>query len=495
MSTENESSSKPTYESNPLLDALPPAVAYASIPAALHRHPLKGIDVFSLEPNNRETLLELIDEHFTPTSPLIELFAGFQILLRRTLMIRNPVSQSEIIRMNQISTFKKSEQFKKIIGLNGGGLLMSGMTGTGKSAFVKKALEALAPNQVIEYGHSQACGWIQLKQCVYLLIDYPSNGTRGALLKRILEALDQQLDTNYFESQKRSTNIDSLLVTVCKLLALHRVAILVIDENQESNFSESPWFHEFTLFYLSLMNLGISIVLSGNPLAFSNLRFSSQVMRRFSVGGIHELQPANVTDKWWLRDFVPGVRKFDLVDNWQVDDEWRNNFEHENSSGVPGVYIALHKEVMRRAIRRSGSKATVTQEDFIAALSSPRFKELNQVAISINSNNVAGATRFNDIPPLRQTPQLEKTTGTAETVFVQAADGSGHIQRMVENYQKKQTREITQLKKRIGLVQELSLDDARMLGFRTEHISNMLETLEGMTSQGSTHSKKKRVLK
>lgn len=481
-----------SYESNPLLDALPPAVPYASIPSVLPHHPLKKVDVFSFASSERETILELIDEHFTPTSPLIEPFAGLQILLRRTLMIRNPSSEEEVIRMNKISTFKKSNQFKTIAGLKGGGMLISGMTGSGKSALVKRTLEILAPNQVMEYGPSKACGWIQLRQCVYLLIDYPSNGTRGALLKRILEALDDKLGTSYFEKAEKSVNIDSLLVSVCKLLALHRVAILVIDENQESNFSESPWFHEFTLFYLSLMNLGISIVLSGNPLAFINLKFSSQVMRRFSVGGIHELQPATVSEKWWLRDFVPGVRKFNVVENWQIDSEWRNNFERENSAGIPGVYIALHKEVMRRAIRRSEPEATVTQEDFIAALSSPRFKELNQVAKAISSNTVSSAKLFSDIPPTRQPVGTHDKPEATTTAIVRAPNESGHIQRMLVNFQKAQTRELTKLKKRIANIQELSPDDARMLGISSDHLSSMLETLESITSQQSSGTRNKR---
>ncbi|RYH00444.1 MAG: hypothetical protein EON58_00110 [Alphaproteobacteria bacterium] len=67
------------------------------------------------------------------------------------------------------------------------GLVLTGMTGTGKSALLRRALAMVKPDQVIDWRASKACIWYSLRQAVYLKVDFASNESGSGPLKRILE--------------------------------------------------------------------------------------------------------------------------------------------------------------------------------------------------------------------------------------------------------------------------------------------------------------------
>lgn len=468
---------------NPFLEALPPPISFADIPQALLRDPFADLQVMAYPPAQREQLIESMDQFFVSTSSILEIAYGLQILVRRALAVRNPLHKAERLRINRIGMLRKDiNDLKLIPAMDGAGMLVAGMTATGKSAILKRMLELIVPEQVITHGSSTVCEWHQLKQCYYLYVDQSSNGTRGGLLKRILEALDAELGTDYFTQHKRATNLDATLVVVCKLLSLHRVAVLIIDENQQSNLADSPWALEFVLFYHSLMNLGISVVLVGNPLAFTHLHMLSQVMRRFAIGGIHELVPAVASDRWWKRDYLAGVRTCSLVEEWQVEDKWRDEFELTHSGGLTGVHKALHKEVQRSALRRGGDRACVVHDDYMAALRSPRFVEVSRVAQAVNVAQCDDLIPYTDIPLIRRrgpTKVASTESTTAATPNALSAQTTAGLTRMLRAFQAGQTKELNTMKKRLEALQSLSPDDARMLGVSDELIRGMKDALSG----------------
>lgn len=467
---------------NPFLECVAPFISFKSLPRKLAASPLKRINWQSLAADRREPLLELANQHFAPTRAVLEPASCLQSLLRRTLTLANPLNDLVRKRCNQIGVAESFASLKRLEPAQGGGMLIDGMTATGKSMLLKNALATFSPEQVINHGRSDACGFYGLRQCVYLVVDHASNGTRGGLLKRILHCLDSQLETDYFEQHKRITNIDSLLVTVSKLLILHRVAILCIDEKQESTFEESPWRLEFTLFYLHLMNLGVSIVLSGNPLAFEHLKLYSQVMRRFSVGGIHKLVPATLgTEPWWKLDFVRQAREFSIVEKWNIGDEQRTKFENENSGGLPGLFIAYHQEVQRSALRRSNLSAEVCEEDYVSAQKSSRFKSLREIAHAISSEDDKKVSQFIDIPPLLS-KRKKSATGEKQVILSDFPETSEKTSittatKLLTRFKSQQTREANLLAKHLESLKKMSPEDVRMLGVTTELINNWEEQM------------------
>lgn len=469
---------KHAYEPNPFLDALPPRVSFKNWPATLMRRPLTSVPWRSLQAEDREDLLNLSESHFVPTSQIVNAADGIQQLLRKALTLRNPLSADEQRRVNRVGLIEIRDEIKQIQPLDGAGAIVTGMTGMGKTAMIRRILECIAPNQVLDFGESTSCGWYRLRQCVYLYLDQPSNGSRGALLKRILERLDQALGTDYVSEHRRTVNIDSLLVVVAKLLIMHRVALVAIDENQESTLQNIPWRTEFAIFYLTLMNLGISVVLAGNPLAFEGLHLYSQVMRRFSTGGVHRLSPANSLDeKWWKAHYLPYARDFCLVEHWDIDPVRRAELEFDNTAGVPGLFAAYHCEVQRTALRRGGSVATVTEEDFVEATRSPRCVELMAIARAVRDPTSHAQRTYLDLPE-EHIPTDPAVSASKAIPYASPSNATlTQVKTLMANFQRQQTRKHNALVKQLDSLKNMSAEDIRALGVTEDLVSAMKQKL------------------
>jgi hypothetical protein len=483
------------FGANPFFEGLAPYLSWDAIPSRLEHFPLLDIDLRGIGYALREALIEGIETHFVATSELLEICSGVQILLRRALMMRNPTDKEEKIRINRVGSTDTLDELKSLRSLDGAGMLLSGITGMGKSVLLKRILDILVVEQVVTYGDSPSCEWHRMTQCYYLYIDQPSNGTRGALLKRILLELDKQLGTSYFSEHKRTNNLDTLLVVVCKLLTAHRVALLIIDENQQSNLADSPWSTEFVLFYHLLMNLGISVLLTGCPMAFDHLYGMAQVMRRFTTGGVHKMKPATSSARWWTDDFVPGIRQFNLVDRWDVDDTWRATFEHQHTAGLPGAYVALHKEAMRCALRRGGEISVVSQVDFQSAVDSPRYKEIYRIVQSLNRATVTGESEYIDIGEQEVGIKASGISSNRQDHAISEERIKkvplSRMKNRISALQAKQTKELNAVKKSLELAQNLSSDDVRMIGVTDDLIRNMeaelsAQSIKDLTKKGQS---------
>lgn len=476
---------------NPLIEALPPFIPFNDLTRYLRYYPLDHApDWRHIPPSHREALLEFSTQHFAPYQSILELAAGIQLLLRRALSMGNPLRADVRKRSNQVGIAGSVNDFRYVTHVDGGGAMGDGITGIGKTNAARRALAVFVPDQVIEHAPCREAGWTRLKQCVYLYIDFPSNGTRGALLKRILMELDEKLGTDYADQYARKTNIDTLLVAVSKHLVLHRVALLVIDEKQEASFDQNPLQYEFVLFYLSLMNLGISVLLLGNPLAFTHLQTFSQVMRRFSVGGMISLEPASTQhDKWWCEGFVPRMRKFCVVERCAVDEQLRGRLEFEASAGTPGLFQRYFVETQRAALRRGTNSAEILIEDFDAARDSERYKELQRIASSVRSTS----NEYDDIPYRQKvsTSGIQKGSPPGDPVAnrpLPAKPMTEVVAGLLRNYKASHTRETNLLTKRIAALQSFSDDDLRMLGVSHDLVTEAQKM--GDTAPAEKKSKK-----
>lgn len=350
----------------------------------------------------------------------------------------------------------------------GGGAIWAAMTAMGKTFIAKRVLELICPLQVIDFGKSNIYGWKSLKQVCYVYVDFATNGTRIGLLKRILLALDYALGTSLSDDFKRVTNTDVLLIEVCRQLSNVRCIMLVIDEKQERNFEDSPWKLEFVFFYMSLMNLGINVVLLGNPLAFVHLKMFSQVMRRFSKGGHYEFLPApSAEEAWWRKDFAPRIRKFDLMDRWDVPLEERRLLEFEKTAGIPGLLSALHCCTQIEAIRRSGnaSEVTVTAADFKAAEKSATFVELRRIALAVSGEGRLEETAYLDVPSgsaAAATPGGHSETQPSLPSITKA--GISHVQQMLGRHMARQSAQSRKFIERLKSMEGLSDEELRLLG-------------------------------
>lgn len=224
------------------------------------------------------------------------------------------------------------------------------------------------------------------------------------------------------------------------------------------------------LFYLSLMNLGISVLLVGNPLAFEHLRAFSQVVRRFSTGGMHRLKPASSRhDPWWAKDLVPRIRKFSLVDEVALDPDVWAEFEFKHTAGIPGLLQVLHIEAQRSALRRAqDGKAILDFSDLQAALASPNFSTASVIAEQVQSKGHS-QMRMSDIP-------TDQESGSSESPSELVAPGPmtvSALKAMVNSFQSARTRELTRFKQRLDSVSGMSEDELQVLGVTTDLLNEV----------------------
>lgn len=389
--------------SNPLLEGLVPNIRLSEMPAALHREPLAELNWKSLVPEAREQFLGHQKQHFFPTSASVEIAASIQNAIRTSLNQRNPLSRLEQKRVNQLSLLRPDSGMQVLPSLatpaTGG--MIAAETGMGKTTIIQRALEIIAPEQIICHARSDLCGWSTLTQVLYLRLDFPSNGTRGGLVERILGGMDALIGSDYSERNRRLKNLDASLQFVMKVLSMHRVGMLVIDDLQPDNFGTCPWRREFVLFFLYLLNFGIPLVLCGHPEAFQSLAQEAQVMRRFSAIGHFRLDRAkNPDEPWWKDAFAPGIMRFNVCDEVS-DPNVILQASQRASAGIPGIFAECWIEAQRIALRRGGAAATVSMEDFERAKYSPRAIELTRMVEWLDgrsSNSVGYADLSRDAP-------------------------------------------------------------------------------------------------
>lgn len=444
---------------NPLLEVLAPYVPLLGLPKVLQCEPLKEIPWKSLSPELREVHLGEIENHYWPVAPQLEVCADLQSMLRSGLSARNPMSKAEQLRINMLALAPDAEGLRlQSLRKRAGGAIVSAITGMGKSTLVERALSAFAPKQVIVHGPNKDYGWSTLTQVTYLIVDAPPNSTRNGLFEAIIGALDRLLGTDYSSVLRRQKNIDARLVYVAKQLSMHRVGMLVIDENQEETLVTNHWGSEFVLVFLGLMNLGIPVVLMGNPLAFTNLDSGAQLTRRFASHGWHELSPATSSkENWWRKQFVFGEMRFTLCDKLPSVDEVAD-VSFEFVQGNPGLFSALWTEANRISLRRAGKTAVMKVDDIAVAARSPRFRKLAEIARSISDGN--GSGRYRDLPTKRSTSRVgadQPMTGAPS-----AQDVASAIAKTALELKRRETRQRKKGEKDQERQMSLTEDDLRL---------------------------------
>jgi hypothetical protein len=383
-------------QENPLTEHLPPYMDPAQLAAALRNEPLRQPGFNLASGFERRIELELRDQHYWPTSVLQEVADSIQIMVRHGLNRRNPLNKVEQVRINTLAFDKNVDpESNQSLRCEVSGSVVSGITGVGKSATIRRMLSVMGP-QVVVHTRSEVAGWSRLVQVTYLFIDFPAQPTRGGLYAAILGELDRLLGTSYVNELRRQRDLEAKSALVTRLLSIHRVGLLVVDENQQSTLDAATWGDVFVNYFIRLMNIGIPVLLSGNPMAFTNLAASAQLARRFAKAGWYDLGPAQSADvAWWSSEYVPGAMRFSVFKEVpQVDEVCDATFG--GCAGVPAFFMEWWVEAQARVLKRNPASNRLTIADIIDASKSPRIKPLLKIAEAISSGNVAA--HYGDLP-------------------------------------------------------------------------------------------------
>lgn len=358
-------------QGNPLLTPFLPERGFSQWAEDLYFDPVPNRSTTGLQIS--ESHLHLVEQVFIPSQRSIVLAMNLAALIISSLRRRDPRLPANRLYLYQLATY--SDRVSKYnlndmpwLGEGAPGVILQGPTGSSKSHSCDAYLRLLP--QYVDHDANDECGWIKLRQLIYLRVPMPADFSRKGLLLNIIWKIDEALGTRYGSEINNRVTQEQLLVEVLKILAIHRCGLLILEEVQERNVSSSGWGIEFSTVFLKIMNSGVPLVLVGNPMSFARIMSFSQDQRRLTSGGQFDFVPAfDHTDEEWGLDLVPGVWGWSVLPEADEPIDNLPQFLFERTGGIPAVLSIYRRECLVEAFR-AGARL-VTRDHVDAAFWSP----------------------------------------------------------------------------------------------------------------------------
>lgn len=190
-----------------------------------------------------------------------ELSTVIESLIQEGYKGRNPYSVVNTLKFRQ-DNFLDAYPNEKLTAMGG---TLIGSSGMGKSVAVQDALGSLT--QVLQL-EDESKKEVPLRQLVWINMDCTHDGSFRELCYRIVNNVDSVLQTEYANLLPKKCLTERLAVFTAKILRLHGLGILVIDEIQHLTVANEVERDEVFKFLIQLVNhVGIPVLLVGTPKA------------------------------------------------------------------------------------------------------------------------------------------------------------------------------------------------------------------------------------
>ena len=190
-----------------------------------------------------------------------ELSTVIESLIQEGYKGRNPYSVVNTLKFRQ-DNFLDSYPNEKLTAMGG---TLIGSSGMGKSVAVQDALGSLT--QVLQL-EDESKKEVPLRQLVWLNMDCTHDGSFRELCYRIVNNMDSVLQTEYGNLLPKKCLTERLAAFTAKILRLHGLGILVIDEIQHLTVTKEVEQDEVFKFLIQLVNhVGIPVLLVGTTKA------------------------------------------------------------------------------------------------------------------------------------------------------------------------------------------------------------------------------------
>jgi hypothetical protein len=386
------------YGPNPLLEALESSVSVDDMPAMLSNRPLDRIPWQSVPTRQRYDFVKLLGSHFVPTAAAVEIALVVQRTLRMSYVERNPLNRETRRRLYRIAALRDFDVdvvSAPWFPTYASGVLLKGITGLGKSTIVERVFAHY--RQSFDQADTPSAGWHALKQIVYLVVSMSADHSRRGFLLGILKAVDEAADREYYQEFSKTTmTVERLMIVVGSILSNHRCGYLVIEEIQKRNFGPGESRALLLLFFLRLLNMGIPVLLIGNPEGFRGFSNFTQDVRRLCKDGYFELWPAeSENDCEWFENFVDGELSFNLLDTpFKLKHEDRTVI-FQCTGGNHGYFAQLYGVTLDRAIRKGRTQLCL--DDFREAYESEQMAMYRGTIAALASRDYKNLLPFEDI--------------------------------------------------------------------------------------------------
>lgn len=471
------------FQENPLLNCLPALKTAVEIANAIAFNPLENIDVTQLDFVEKLALLNGEKTPLEPSMLSLKSSLTWHGMLIGGLRARNPTIAAN--RKIYFDSLKSVQAFKDINKCPTQGIsvnILKGPTGTGKTVTYQRYCSTLP--QTIDHGENKVCGWVFLRQLVYLVVQMSHDGSRGGFLIGILTEMDKALGTSYSTTlPKAYKSIEKLsLATVGRLIA-HFTGILFIDEGQIRNLVDSGQAELMQTFLLQMMNSGIPIVLVGNEKAFDWITFSQDKSRMY-LTPISHFPPSGAlgeigADIEWAA-ISDGIMKFYVLDSPPFNFEECRHTLKTCSGGIARLALTLWCFAQQNVMFSAGNY--ISPQDILDAYHSYPFSELRPLADGFTYRNWTILSRYPDVDwqfykshwQQQSIPESNIETNLIESSTTPFSHNRNLDKRTSEaaKLKREQTRLKNTEKKKQELNSQLSEEDIRKNGLTNQHLKD-----------------------
>ncbi|MEP7298187.1 MAG: hypothetical protein ABI702_18545 [Burkholderiales bacterium] len=392
-------------ESNPLMQGILPLDDIVSWGSRLDYDPRIEWRGRVLNASQESIAINQIDRVFTSTTMTAAICWGLHLLLFQSLIDQDPRLAENRKRIYKCAAHRGRdiETFPWFPG-GASGAMIKGITRVGKTKVVERFTHYFT--QVIVRPENEEYGWKELKQLVFLVVPMPADHSRHGFLLEAFKAIDAALGTKYaaqFAGARVPVEVQIVHLLCC--LVVHRCGIVFIEEAQGSSLN-GTFGGVYINFFLRLLNVGIPLVIIGNPLAFEPIDSHGQNVSRLSAGGSFNLDPApSWTSSVWLDDVMPSVWGWNIYDERDSEipelelDGARvelSQYIWHRTGGVSGYAVRLRKATLF-VLKQKGGGA-VTQADIEKAYQSPTMVAVHDIIEALTTKDASLLANCSDMP-------------------------------------------------------------------------------------------------
>lgn len=393
----------PSYQGNPLIEALPPIVEnQKALGKALMQQPNGLIsDLRRLSVNERiHCVHDLGDQFFQPLPHHLSFHTKFDCMLRRGYVMRNPTQPGFYPRLKQQITSPSSfltinpcPRRPKAHGFN-----LIGPSGIGKTWSLESILY-LYP-QCIDHRVYREQRFTQ-RQLVWLKMDCPYDGSLRALAISFFVTVDAVLGTNYSRAYlgSRRASVDDLLRDMARVAALHFLGVLAVDEIQVLRAMRSENSGRMLNFFVNLVNtIGVPVLLIGTSKARRLFEGDPRQARRGTGQGAEIWELMGKDRSWTL--FLKALFRFQYVTQpVELTDELSATFFDE-TQGITDLVVKLYVQSQIRAMATGVEKLT---SEIVRSVALDSFQMLRPVIVALRLGDKHKLADLEDIYPIWRT--------------------------------------------------------------------------------------------
>ncbi|MBG9656348.1 ATPase AAA [Cytobacillus firmus] len=408
------------YESNPLIEALPPIFTEDDVIEQISVFPPFNDKERLLDPSHRFHCVQRLFQYFQPFEIHLDLEQRISRAIRQGYLSRNPFESKQVMITHESYQAIKQGKFLKTyqteVKRTASGFTIIGLSGIGKSTAIERVLSFYP--QLIKHREYKGKPFV-FTQISWMKLDCPFDGSLKGLCMSFFSELDRLLGSNYlnkFGAQKNTT--DLMLQRMAHLSSLHGIGLLIIDEIQHLSLSKSGGSDKMLNFFVTLVNtIGIPVLMVGTNKAVSVLQSEFRQARRGSGQGdmIWSQMPQN--ESWDL--FLEGMWEYQWTTAYTPLTSEFSDLLYEESQGILDIAVKLFMLSQIRAIATGEEKIT---KMIMKQVVKDSLRLVKPMLEALKSGIPSEIAKYEDIRPIDMDEEIEKyksSLGLQEKIRIQ----------------------------------------------------------------------------